>query len=312
MTLLTTIQEVTSFIGVARPQAVFPNLASSRTMQELVSLATEMAQRIAYNTREWQKLKTRVTFFGDGIITPPATSIVGTEAFSLPANYQRMLLNSNVWRSTSAIQPMRFISDADEWLQRRARGIVYTWGEWIILADGLHVWPVMSAHTSSAWLPHHAYNIGDLAVDMDIGTTPYQLVWQVAVKHTSGATFAGDRLANSSLWVLPAQDIDAVTATFNYLDKNCINLASGGRGDAFTSDNDSFVLDERLLKLGMIWQWKGQKGSPYAEDMANYQDALQTAQGADKPSPIIVNRSPISSYARVAYPYPIDPNMRPL
>lgn len=307
MTLLTTIQEVTSFIGVARPQAVFPNLASSRTMQELVSLATEMVQRIAYNTREWQKLKTTVTFTGNG----------GAN-FPMPANYQRMLLNSNVWRSTSAIQPMRFIPDADEWLQRRARGIVYAWGEWIILADGMHIWPIMPLPEASVplvppWVYNHSYAVGDLALDLADNT-----IWNARVDHVSGGTstfpysFAEDRGFYPSYWAAVSVTPIAQTATFNYIDRNCINLASGGRGDAFMSDNDTFVLDERLLKLGMIWQWKANKGSPYAEDMANYQDALQTAQGSDKPAPIIVNRSPISSYARVAYPYPIDPNMRPL
>ena len=34
------------------------------------------------------------------------------------------------------------------------------------------------------------------------------------------------------------------------------------------------MLDERLLKLGMIWQWKAKKGSPYQEDLGTYGDAL--------------------------------------
>ena len=49
------------------------------------------------------------------------------------------------------------------------------------------------------------------------------------------------------------------------------------------ADGDSFVLDERLLKLGMIWQWKANKGSPYAEDMATYGDALVVHGGARQP-----------------------------
>jgi hypothetical protein len=72
------------------------------------------------------------------------------------------------------------------------------------------------------------------------------------------------------------------------------------------SDVDMFALDERLLKLGMIYQWKALKGSPYAEDMGTYQDAIMMAMGFDKPSPIIVGRKPISSLAaEVAYPYSV-------
>jgi hypothetical protein len=206
-----------------------------------------------------------------------------------------MLLNSSVWRSTSALQPMRFISDTDEWTQRRARGIIDAWGEWIILADGMHIWPIMPAHTSAVWRNSYPYKVGDLAVDPDVGTTPFYMVWQCSVAHTTSASgdFAAERLANPSYWSLPAQDIDAITATFNYIDKNCINLASGGRGDLFMSDSDTFVLDERILRLGMIWQWKANKGSPYAEDMANYQDALMGKSGSDKPAPIMIGRKSV-------------------
>jgi hypothetical protein len=43
----------------------------------------------------------------------------------------------------------------------------------------------------------------------------------------------------------------------------------------FTADSDQFPLNERLLKLGMIWQWKANKGLDYAEDMVNYEAALK-------------------------------------
>jgi len=99
--------------------------------------------------------------------------------------------------------------------------------------------------------------------------------------------------------VLPAM----ATVAFPYLDSRCIALASGGWSDHFTSDNDVFNLDERLLKLGMIWQWKANKGSPYAEDMANYMTALARVSGADKPSPIIIDRLPISGLVHAAYPF---------
>ena len=80
------------------------------------------------------------------------------------------------------------------------------------------------------------------------------------------------------------------TASFAYLDGNCINLSSGGAGQAFAADTDNFRLNERVLRLGMVWQWKANKGSPYAEDMATYNDALEYEQGHDKPSPILVGR----------------------
>jgi hypothetical protein len=218
--------------GMLPPSSIFSNITGNRTMQEMLALANEMAQRIAYDTREWANLKTTAAFTGDGVTT----------AFDLPANYKRMLLTANVWRSTSATSPMMFVSDLDQWLQRRAQGIFDGRGEWTLLGGQMLIMPAMGV---------------------------------------------------------------GVTATFAYLDRNCVNLASGGVGDTFLSDTDTFRLDERLLKLSMIWQWKAQKGSPYAEDMGTYGDALTLAMGADKPSPIILGHLPISTSARVAYPWPV-------
>ena len=36
---------------------VFSGITGNRTMQEMVSLANEMAQRIAYDNRDWTRLK---------------------------------------------------------------------------------------------------------------------------------------------------------------------------------------------------------------------------------------------------------------
>jgi hypothetical protein len=232
MALLSVIKDVCATVGVTIPSSVFSNITGNRTMQEMLSLANEMAQRIAYDNRDWTALKRTNTIVGDGVST----------AFDLPADYQRMLLTSNVWRSTSTQSPMRFIPDTDEWLNRRADEVTDTaaWGEWTMLGGQIHIWPVLEVDQS---------------------------------------------------------------AYFAYLHRNCIALASGGFGDVFMADGDRPVLNERVLKLGMIWQWKAQKGAPYAEDMGTYGDALTYAMGHDSPGPIIIGRRPISANARYAYPF---------
>jgi hypothetical protein len=99
-----------------------------------------------------------------------------------------------------------------------------------------------------------------------------------------------------------------VSASFIYLDRNFVENRSptgalSGLSERFTSDFDTFRLDERLLKLGMIYKWKALKGSPYAEDLGTFSNAMATAAGSDKPSPIIVGRTPISANTRYAYPW---------
>ena len=91
------------------------------------------------------------------------------------------------------------------------------------------------------------------------------------------------------------------SAYFAYLDKNCIRLSGGGYGDTFLNDADSFALDERVFKLGMIWQWKANKGGAYAEDMGNYSDALARISGSESPSPIIIGRRPMASAGNVLF-----------
>ena len=231
MTLLTVVRGVCAVVGVAMPTTVFSGITGNRTMQEMLELANEMAQRIAGDARDWTRLRKMAILTGDG--APGDDGLwYGTTEFALPSDFKRLLSTSNVWRSTSTQQPMRFILDTDEWINRRVRNILAdAWGEWTMIGGKIHIWPVLRG---------------------------------------------------------PVDGNTAETAYFAYLDRNCVALASGGFSDSFLSDNDSFVLDERLLKLGMIWQWKANKGASYAEDMGTYGDALTTLQGNDSPAPIIV------------------------
>jgi len=252
MSLLSVVKDVCAVVGVAVPQSVFSNISGNRTMQEMLALANEMAQRIAYDTRDWTLLRTTHTMVGDGAFVPPypvppdteppdtVHTFVGTTAFPIPADFKRLMLTSNVWRTSSTQQPMTFEPDTDEWVRRRLSNSSSAFGEWTLLGGQMHIFPVMSV---------------------------------------------------------------GVSAYYSYLHKNCIKLNSGGDGDQFMSDNDSFALDERLLKLGMIWQWKAQKGASYAEDMGTYADALTYAMGHDSPAPIIIGRK-VSSWSKASAPWP--------
>jgi hypothetical protein len=232
MSLLTVVRDVCSVVGVDLPTSIFSTQSTDRTLQELLSLANEMGERIASDTREWTQMKAQATFTGDGTTT----------AFDLPADYKRMLLLSNVWRSTTRVSPMRFVPDTDEWLNRRARNYYDSRGEWTMLGGQMLIAPALEA---------------------------------------------------------------GVTATFPYLKKNFVKLFAGGYGDRFMSDGDDFIMGDRILKLGMTWQWKAQKGSPYAEDLGTYGDALLMLMGNNQPAPIIAGRMPVSTTATIAYPWPV-------
>lgn len=240
MSVQSVVKEVCSFVGVRPPPgSIFATPEQDRTAWEMVNLANEMAQRIAYDTREWTMLRSRCTFTGVDLDPDPIVANL-QESFPLPADYQRMLKTAQVWRSTWTTGPLAFISDPDDWLRRGIQNHPLFGGEWMIENGEMHIRPALA--------------VGE-------------------------------------------------TVTFYYLRKGCVRRAPPATGfdDHFIVDDDTFVLPERLLKLGMVWQWKAYKGGSYAEDMANYEDALSNIQGADKPAPIIVGTQPVSSDAQIAY-----------
>lgn len=236
MTVHSVVDEVCSFVGVREPKgSIFVPSSQDRTAWEMVKLANEMAQRIAYDTREWQMLRSRCTFTG----YEDAPGVLH-QSWDMPADYQRMLKTAQVWRSTWTTGPLAFVSDPDDWLRHEIQNHPYFGGEWTLEGNQMLIRPALA--------------IGE-------------------------------------------------TVKFYYLRNGCVRRAPPATGfnDRFLVDDDTFVLPERLLKLGMIWQWKAYKGGSYAEDIANYEDALANVQGADKPAPIIVGTQPMSSDAQVAY-----------
>jgi len=107
--------------------------------------------------------------------------------------------------------------------------------------------------------------------------------------------------------VKPALATD-VTAKYFYQSNLIVAPAAGANKAAFTADDDVFRLDEELLKLGMIWQWRANKGVPYAEDMANYEQLLARLVARDKGSRMLrIGKVRLPSDVTVAYPQVITP-----
>lgn len=78
------------------------------------------------------------------------------------------------------------------------------------------------------------------------------------------------------------------TAQFYYITTNIAKDAGGTAKPEFTADTDTFRLDERLLKLALIYKWKQAKGQDYTEEMSDYENALFQEIGTDKGSNILV------------------------
>lgn len=98
-----------------------------------------------------------------------------------------------------------------------------------------------------------------------------------------------------------------VTAKFYYISSKYAKDSGGTAKISFTADNDSFRLNERLLKLAAIYKWKEAKGQDYGEALADYETALAEQIGNDKGSSIlIVGRQRSRFGADTAFPRAVD------
>jgi hypothetical protein len=61
------------------------------------------------------------------------------------------------------------------------------------------------------------------------------------------------------------------TLKFFYVSNKIVTANDSTTKADFTADTDTFRIPEKLLELGMIWQWRANKGLPYAEDMQNFE-----------------------------------------
>jgi hypothetical protein len=230
MTVLSVCQDVASVVGLKVPTLVFGSTA--REHVELAALANEMAKRIAFDTHDWQMLKSIATINGNGT----------AEDFALPSDYRRMLKKARLWPSSSPYSSLTHYPDADEWLGISVQAFTPVIGAWTLIGGRIAIKPVVA----------------------------------------SGATVKYMYLSNA--------------------------IITGTDATQFVADDDAFKLDERVLKLGMVWQWRANKGVPYGEDMENYEAALASAIGADKGSNILViGTQRLSGADRAAYPGVIVP-----
>ena len=89
-------------------------------------------------------------------------------------------------------------------------------------------------------------------------------------------------------------------AAFPYVSSQWVRSEGGAPQAAFLTDSDTFVLDERLLTLGLVWRWRAQKGLDYSEDMATYELGLSQAMTWDAGARVI--RKPTRRNAFGAWP----------
>lgn len=96
-------------------------------------------------------------------------------------------------------------------------------------------------------------------------------------------------------------------AKFWYISTKVCASNDGTTKSAFTADDDTFRLDDRVLELVLVWLWRAQKGLDYSEDMASAEIALARAIERDAGARMLTQASRRNMRAKLSYPWQIVP-----
>lgn len=138
MTILAALQSAAIRLAGQRPQTFF---GSTQNLEaELCDMVNEVAQDVA-KYHDWQALTRVATIAGDGVLTE----------FALPADYDRMVLASQVRDTGSWLYGYHAYRDLNAFLIDQDLGFKGAPGGWIIYGDTMRFVP---APASSARFPY--------------------------------------------------------------------------------------------------------------------------------------------------------------
>lgn len=95
------------------------------------------------------------------------------------------------------------------------------------------------------------------------------------------------RISGGEFVVHPTPTVNGDTLVYQYISRNWC-ASSGGTGQSeFLADADVGILDEELLKRGLMWRFLKARGKPYAEEYEDYRDLRDKAIARDGGSAIL-------------------------
>lgn len=96
------------------------------------------------------------------------------------------------------------------------------------------------------------------------------------------------------------------SAIFPYISNIIFRDRDGNPKTELTRDDDVFVLDERVLKLAIIWRWLALKRMDYQQEMEDYNISIDQEMTRDKGARVIRknHRRPMHGMS-VAWPWPL-------
>ena len=77
------------------------------------------------------------------------------------------------------------------------------------------------------------------------------------------------------------------TIAYEYVTKYLVEDSSSTAKENFTADDDTAILEEEILTLGLIWRFRKAKGLDYSEQFRSYQMYRDSASGQDGGGPVL-------------------------
>lgn len=107
--------------------------------------------------------------------------------------------------------------------------------------------------------------------------------WQELMALPNPGPFYKFRIWQDSLWINPVPETPFSEIAFEYMsDWSVRDGTTGDMKPLITSDSDTFVFPENIVRKWMIYRWKQIKGLPYEEDRQRAFDLLNNYIATDK------------------------------
>lgn len=100
--------------------------------------------------------------------------------------------------------------------------------------------------------------------------------WQAYQSQALAGPNSFFRIRIGNLYIIPTPTAGQ-TLAFEYFSKNWCESSGGTDQSAWAADTDTGILDEQLMRSGIIWRWKKAQGLDYAEDFRQYEGRVANA-----------------------------------
>lgn len=104
--------------------------------------------------------------------------------------------------------------------------------------------------------------------------------WQALKARNVTGPFTQFRMRGNQVLFIPVPVVGN-NIYFEWISKNWVTVLAGGTSANWTADGDTALIDEEIMRFGIIWRWKAAKGLSYAEDFEKYENLVNDQMARD-------------------------------